>query len=167
MLLESETIREYLLLTSSFSEHLIVDLARLNLPWACSLRDLEYWHTNIHRCTTETHSSRQVHLKKCRIDVFTSTADETPKPLSWIITNKIPAQVVTIHTRRPIPEHPRLAPVPEQCGHARGAYPVEGSNMSHWKIQCQKEKTRKKSNLSPVLVETKLKADVQNTALKI
>lgn len=53
MLFESETIGEDLLLTSSFSEHLIVDLPRLNLPWVCSHCDLEYWHTNMHRNTIE------------------------------------------------------------------------------------------------------------------
>lgn len=57
MHLESETIREDLLLTSSFSEHLIVDLPRLNLRWNCNRHDLEFTTTHTHKYTlTVTHT---------------------------------------------------------------------------------------------------------------
>lgn len=94
MLFESETIGEDLLLTSSFSEHLIVDLPRLTLPWVCSHCDLEYWHTNMHRSTTEdtlylpdTHRQhklvwnsilhRQAHLNLDNMQLLTSVTVKT------------------------------------------------------------------------------------------
>lgn len=71
-LLESETIGEDLLLTSSFSEDLIVDLPRLNPLWDCSQRDLQcrvYIHKNTHWIKdlhTQLVLSRERHTSKIR-----------------------------------------------------------------------------------------------------
>lgn len=76
MFFESETIGEDLLLTSSFSEHLIVDLPRLNPLWDCRHRDLEYWVyicscTNTHTDTKWAHAAGRKTPFCCGVTFYT------------------------------------------------------------------------------------------------